>query len=144
MGNNSQMGTGATIAFVFLAPNASKTFSAAYRQIGAVGRSVPVLDDTILTSSGYMEKRAGDLIDLSPVQCEIFADPGVEIPLGLPATITITYAPKTGQTNGPTFAASGFISQDDGAAAAPGAQMQGSYTLQFDGKTTKPTWTPGS
>lgn len=141
---NSQMGTGTTIAFVFAAPNNNLSFAAKYRQIGGLGRSVEVLDDTTLSSTGYREKRPGDLKDTDPIDCEIFADMDKEIPLGLKATITITYPPKSGQTNGAVFTATGFISQDSGASAAPGAQMQSTYQLTIDGKDTKPTWTPGS
>lgn len=140
MANNSQMGTGTTIAFSFLSPNQSQSFSAKYRQIGGVPRSVPILDDTILSTTGYIEKRPGDLKDIDTIECEIFSDMDKEIPLGLPATITITYPPKTGQTNGAIFTASGFISQDSGAPAAPNQQMMGAFQLQLDGKTTKPTW----
>lgn len=141
---NSTLGTGTVISLVFLAPNASTTFTAKYRQIGAIPRNVEVIDDTHLGTTGYREKRAGDLIDVDPIDCEIFANPGKEVPLGKVATITITYPPGPGQTNGPVFTASGFISQDSGAAASPGAQMVGTYQLVLDGKTTKPAWTPGS
>lgn len=144
MGNNSLMGTGTTIVFVFAAPNQALSFAAKYRQIGGVPRSVPVLDDTVLSSTGYMEKRPGDLKDLDPIDCEIFADVDKEIPLGLVATITITYPPKPGGSAGAVFTASGFISQESGAAATPGAQLQGTFQLQLDGKTTKPTWTAGT
>lgn len=144
MSANSFLGTGTTITMVFLAPNASQTFTAKYRQIGAIPRSVEVIDDTHLGSTGYREKRPGDLKDVEPIECEIFANPGVEVPLGKPATITITYPPGPGQTNGPVFTASAFLSQDSGAAASPGAQMISTYQLVIDGKTTKPAWTAGS
>lgn len=144
MANNSILGTGSTIAFAFAAPNQALSFVGKYRQIGGLGRSVPVLDDTTLASTGYMEKRAGDLKDIEPIDCEIFADPDVEVPVGLLATITITYQPKSGQTNGATLVGTGFISSESEGAKVPNEQVISTYQLQFDGKVTKPTRTAGS
>jgi hypothetical protein len=144
MANNSVLGTGATITFSFAAPNQALSFVGKYRQIGGYGRSVPVIDDTTLASTTFTEKRSGDLKEIDPIECEIFTDPGVDVPVGLLATITFTLPKKDGQTNGATLAASGFISAANDGAMSPNEAVVGNYTLQLDGKVTKPTRTAGS
>jgi len=141
---SSIQGTGTTISFAFAAPNQATSFVGRYRQIGGLGRSVPVLDDTALSSVQYMEKIPGDLMDLSALPCEIFSNPDVAVPVRLVGTITITFQPQVGQTNGATLTFSGFISEDDTGSVESNVTKMGTFSIQPDGKTTKPTWTPGS
>lgn len=140
----SIQGTGTTIAVSFAAPNQALSFVGRYRQLGGLNRSVPVLDDTHLGSVDYMEKIAGDLADLGPMPCEIYSDPDVEVPIKKRATFTITFQPKTGQTNGATLTFSGFITDHDTGVAEANVTKMETFSIQPDGKTTKPTWTPGS
>lgn len=137
-------GTGASIAFTFLAPNNGLSLVGRYRQIGGLQESVDVLDDTALSSTGYTEKLPGDLIDAAGIACEIFSDPDSPPPLGKPATIVITFQPPVGKTNGARLSFSGFISERNSGDLAPNQIVAGSYTVVPDGKTTKPTFTPSS
>jgi hypothetical protein len=141
---SSIQGTGTQIVFNFAAPYQSLSFVGRYRQIGGLNRSRPVLDDTALSSTVYMEKVAGDLMDMGPIPCEIFANPDVEIPNGKTATITITFPAQTGQTNGATLTFSGFINEDDGGVSEANVLKMATFSIQPDGKTTKPVIAPGS
>lgn len=144
MTTKSALGTGATITWTFDAPNQALSFTATYQQIGGLGRSLAVLDDTSLSSTDYMEKRLGDLIDCDERECQIFADPGVEIPLGIKGVYTISIPPREDQSTPATFTASGSISGDNGADLAPNTIQEATYRILTDGKKTKPTWTPAA
>lgn len=137
-------GTGTTITFAFYAPFASTSFAARYQQIGGFTETLEVLDDTALSSTTTMEYEVADLRSLEPIECTIFTDPDVDIPIGKKALVTITYPPKSGQTNGARLTASGFISSRAAPDIVSNQLLMSQVTLQLDGKTTKPTVAPGS
>lgn len=140
----SQKGTGTTITFAFVAPNAALSFVGRYQQIGGLTESLEVLDDTHLGSTVTKEYEVGDVRDLEPFDATIFTDTDVSIPIGLKALITITYPPKSGQTNGARLSATGFISSRTGPDVQVNQHLMSNFSIQFDGKTTKPTITVGS
>lgn len=140
----SQKGTGTTITFSFSAPFASTSFSGRYQQIGGLGESLEVLDDTHLGSTVTKEYEVADLMDLEPIECTVFTDTDVSIPIGKKALITITYPPKSGQTNGARLSATGFIASRTGPDVQVNQHLMSNFSIQFDGKTTKPTITVGS
>lgn len=140
----SVKGTGTTITFSFAAPFAATSFSGRYQQIGGLGESLEVLDDTHLGSTTTKEYEVADLMDLEAFECTIFTDPDVSVPIGKKALITITYPPKSGQTNGARLSATGFISTRTGPDVQVNQLLMGTFAIQFDGKGTKPTITVGS
>jgi len=131
-------GTGATITCV------TSGFTARWRQIGALEESVAVLDDTPLSAVGHMEKVPGDLIDLGPMELEVFWDPDVAGPtLGVPESMILTFPLKSGQTNGATRTGTGFFSARTSPVLNVNDRQIGTFVVQMDGKTS-PTVTPGS
>lgn len=134
---SSIQGTGTTIVFA----NAGITFAGRFRQIGGLSRSLPVLDDTALSSTGYMEKIPGDLKDLSPMSCEIYSDASKEVNMGLIGLVTITFQPPAGLTNGAKLTFTGFINESDTGSVEANVTKMETLSIQPDGKATKPTWT---
>lgn len=130
-------GIGATIVF-----SNGVSFAANWRSIGAAHVFVDQLDDTSLSSSGYMEAVPDDLKQIDPIDIEFYwdaTDNAMSV-VGVPCTITITGSLQSGQTTPFTIAGSGFINDLNTPEQAPGTRLMATMQVRFDGKTG-PTYT---
>lgn len=131
-------GNGSTVVF------ATSGFTAKYIEIGGMNESIPVLDNSGLSTTGHAEKCPGDLIDHDAITLRYFYAPNARQPLtGVVETATFTLAPIAGQTVGATLSGTGFFSSRTGPTLANNQIWEGQGTWQFDGNTG-PTYTSGS
>jgi hypothetical protein len=109
--------------------------------IGAVvnitpgNRAVASIDDDSLAVTGDHELIPGLLKSNGPDTLTCIFDPDDVPEPGTVATGTLTYPPKTGQTNGATKAGTGFIMDVQEQAIENDTRVLVQFQWQFDGKT---------
>lgn len=106
--------------------------------------TLEALQDSDLSTTNYHTMAPADLKEISPLTCAIRWENGDVPPIGTVEPITFTFPLESGQTVGATLAGTGFISGRTGPNLANNEIAEGSITIQFDGKSTEPTYTVGS
>ena len=135
----SLLGNGTTIAFT------SPTVTVgAVTQIQQGNQSIAAIEDDSLAVTGDHEFIFGKLRMNGPERLTAIFDPD-EVPVTspTPSTCTLTYPPKTGQTNGATKAGTAAIIDVQPSPIENDARLLVEFEVHWDGKTG-PTRTDGS
>lgn len=132
-------GNGTTVAFT------TDSFAAAVINANIGGRSLAMLDNSDLSTTGNMKKKAADLVDQGAITVEYFVDPTdadkFEPDMGptFNDTLTITFPSQLGGADA-TYAATGHVTNIDGPNIANNELMKGTFEFTPDG-VTGPTFT---
>lgn len=132
-------GNGATIVF------ADSGFVASFKMIGETSQEGGEVEDTPLEAEEYKSFIPQDLIDPGTSECELIFDTKADLPeLHVPELITITLPKRSDESAAATFAASGFIKKRTLPQLANGTLQTSKITIRWDGKATKPAFTPAT
>ena len=102
--------------------------------IGGLSQSVPALDNSDLSTTQYMTKCRGDLIELGGIDCDINWDQDDPPPiLNATGDWVLTFPIPEGKSAGAIVSGAGFITESSGATLANNEVQTGSFQLQFDG-----------
>jgi hypothetical protein len=112
--------------------------------IDGLEETLEALQDSDLSTTNYHTMCPADLIEISPFTAEIRWEQGDIPPLGTVELITLTYQLETGESVAATLTGTGFLTSRVGPNLANNEISSGSITIQLDGKSTEPTYTPGS
>jgi hypothetical protein len=127
--------------------NAAITFDTAVRpkSMSGLGWKREVLDDTPLSEVDTAEKVFATINEFEALEVEFFSDPDEPIPSdGALGTWVLTFAAKTGQTNGATITfTGGIVAGDNVGSLKQGERRMSKFTLMPDCKTG-PTFADGS
>jgi len=135
----SLLGNGTTIALTAPAVTIGAIIS-----IQPGGQSIEAIDDDSLAVTGDHEFIFGKLRMNGPeILTGIFDPDDVPIASPTPSTITLTYPPKSGQTNGATKAGTGALVRVDPSPIENDVRLLVEIELHWDGKTG-PTRTDGA
>jgi hypothetical protein len=135
----SLLGNGTTIALTSPSVTIGSVVS-----IQQGGQSVEPIEDDHLGATGDHEFIYGKLRMNGPeVIVAIFDPDDVPVASPTPSTITLTYPPKTGQTNGATKAGTGALIRCDPQSIENDQRLLCEIELHWDGKTG-PTRADGS
>lgn len=129
-------GNRTTVAF-------SSGFTARTTMVDPGEQSRASLADSDLLTEGYEKFIPGDLVDPGELQLEFFYDPDGPRPAvtGVEETITITYRPPAGKTNGATHVGKGFVTKWKPGSSKNNEQIQGGAVWKWSGA---PAYTPAS
>lgn len=135
---NVTTGNSTTIAF------ATSGFTPSVVSFDGLEETLEGLIDSDLSTTNYETMVPADLIAVSPMTATIRWDNGDVPPLGTVELITITFPLESGESTGATLAGTGFISGRTGPNLVNNTIAEASISIQFDGKSTEPTYTVGS
>lgn len=123
----------------------TSTLSGTVTGISIGEESIPVLDETGLSTTDFREKCFGDLSEPPQVTVSLdFSATDAFIALGTVETMTITFPMYPGDsTSEATYAGTGAVISRKLPDLAPDEKQVASVTFQFDGKTG-PTFTAGT
>lgn len=117
------VGTGATIVF-----SGTGSFTGQVLSFNIDGEEVPVIDVSHLGTTGYREKTFGVLVEPPQATVELNFAPDNPPPVGIEATITITFPDASTLTGtGAFLSRSMAVPLED--------KMTATYVFQFDGVT---------
>jgi hypothetical protein len=103
---------------------------------------VAVPDDDLSTSTNH-QKKPGQLTEIGEMELVCVFNPDSVPALKTVVTGTLTFAPRTGQTNGAVRAGTGFIAKRKVQSIENDVRIVVNISFQFDGKTG-PTYTAGT
>lgn len=130
-------GNGATLTF------ASTSFAVLVKKISGWEETIEKLDVTNLASTGRKRYISSDLKEPPEITYDFYWDTTKDMPTigGAPETITVTFPVRAngGETNGATYAGTGFIKSIKWPDLENGSVQMGSLTVCYDG-TTGPTY----
>lgn len=100
--------------------------------------------DDALSTTGEHEMIPGLVKTIGVLTGVAIFDPDSPPPMaGAIVTGTLTYRPKAGQSNGATYAGTGYINRRKPTELALDTRVMVEFSFQFDGKTG-PVYAPGS
>lgn len=136
----SYTGVGAIFAI-----SAGASFTGRVSRIGEFTRTREALDDTALDQTICRRVVPDDLDTNEPIDIEYFWDDtnATQIPVGIPCLLTLTF-PIQGTGSAATLVGTGFFTSESKPSLEVGVRTKGGGVWQFDGVTTKPTFTPGT
>ena len=105
-----------------------------FRSIGSLEQSIPVLSDSDLGNVTYESKIRGDLIELAPIECEIYFDPDNPPPIGQDAESWILSFPSALAVPA-KITGTGFLISTSTPELVNNEVMMGTFSLQLDGQT---------
>lgn len=136
---SNDTGQGATITF------AVGSFVADFRSIGETSQESPKIKDSNLTNAEYESYIPGDLIDGGETECELNFNRRAALPaLNTPGLITITYPLGPGDATAATLIGTGFLRRRTLPQLATATLQTSKVTIVWDGKATKPAFTPAT
>lgn len=115
----------------------TSSFTGAFTRIGESTQEIEDLEDSDLSTSGFKEYVASDLIEPGEFEVELFYDVDEQPTLKTAETITITYplTPGGGNTNEATYAGTGYVKSFTTPELVNGSLMRARFTVKWDGKT---------
>lgn len=135
-GTGSLLGNGAT--FVLSSGSVGLVVS-----IKPEKEALAVIDDNDLSVTGNKKKKPGLLTDIGEMQLVCVFNPDSVPAKGTVLTGTLTYAARTGQTNGGVRAGTGFVFEREVQSIENDTRVLINISWQFDGNTG-PTYTAGT
>lgn len=113
--------------------------------ISGLTLSVETIDDTALTSTNYQELVPADLKTIGPITIELYWEWDEDLlTVGSVGTFTINFPLHEDDTTAGSLTGTGFVTELETPTLTTGEATTASMTIQFDGKTTEPTWTKNS
>ena len=103
----------------------------AFVRIGGLTQTMPDLDDSDLGNTTLHSRRRGDLIDLQPIECEVYYDPDDPPPFIASEQWIITFPFPSGST----IVGTGFLTEDSSPELINNELMMATLSLQFDGQS---------
>jgi hypothetical protein len=105
--------------------------------------TIEAIPDDDLSITGNHQKKPGLLTMIGEMQLVCVFNPDSVPAKGTVVTGTLTYAPRTGQTNGAVRAGTGFVVKRKVQSIENDTRVLINIAFQFDGKTG-PTYTAGT
>lgn len=105
--------------------------------------SIATIPDDNLATAGHHEVLPGKLITVTEMSGVSVFNPDDVPALGAIVTATLTYPPRTGQTNGAVRAGTGFLTKRQVTEIENDTRVLLNWSFQFNGKTD-PTYTAGT
>ncbi len=132
-------GQGATIVF------ATTAIVADFKSIGETSQESAPIPDTNLTNDEFESRIPGDLINPGETECELIFNRRAALPaLNVPQLITITFPVGPGDAVAATQIGSGFLKKRTIPQLITGTLQMSKVTIVWDGKATKPAFTPAT
>jgi hypothetical protein len=140
-------GNSATVTF------GTSAFAVDVTRIGALSIDLPVLNSSHLGTTVNESYVMGDLCSLDPIECDYWWDPQFgtatkEAPIGTikgaaqsAETISFTWPVQSGDSTGLILTGSGFVNHVTAPELLNNALQSASYSVQFAGGSSGPTWT---